>query len=228
MFVIIVGGGKMGGYLASLLLNSGKKVRVIEELQDRLAALQRDLPPEAVVHGSGADPYVLEAAGIRQADVLAAVTDADETNLVAAGLARSEFKVGRVIARINDPHNAWLFTPKMGVDVALNQADLLAHMILEEMSLGEMSTLLKLRRGEYSLVEEKVHPQSRAAGCMLARLGLPEESVVAAVIRQGRLMIPNGSLVLEAGDEVLAVVHASALARLADILGNQSGPTGSS
>lgn len=219
MYVIIVGGGKMGGYLGVLLQNSGKKIRIIEEHRDEIDLLLRDIPADIVMHGDGTDPLVLESAGIRQADVVAAVTGSDETNLVVAGLARSEFSVGRVIARINDPHNAWMFTPKMGVDVALNQADLLAHLIVEEMSVGEMVTLLKLRKGEYSLVEEKVHPRSCAAGCQIGRLELPKESVVAAVIRKGRLLIPRGDLVLEAEDEVLAVVHSSAVGRLAELLG---------
>ena len=90
---------------------------------------------------------MLEAAGIRQANVVAAVTGADETNLVVTSLARFEFDVPRTIARVNNPKNAWLFTPEMGVDVALNQADLMAHLIAEEMSLGDMMTLLKLRQG---------------------------------------------------------------------------------
>ena len=92
--------------------------------------------------------------------MLAAVTGEDEVNLVITTLARFEFNVPRVIARVNNPKNAWLFTPEMGVDVALNQADILAHLIAEEMSLGDMMTLLKLRKGEYSVVEEKVHPHS--------------------------------------------------------------------
>ncbi len=224
MYVIVVGGGKVGAYLATLLLNSGERVRVIEERREDIPALQRELPMDAVVQGSGADPLVLEAAGIRQANVVAAVTGADETNLVVAGLARSEFGVPRVIARVNDPKNAWMFTPKMGVDVALNQADLLAHLIAEEMSVGEMMTLLKLRKGEYSLVEEKVHAQSPASGKAVSALGLPAECVFAGIIRKGKLLIPRGDLVLEQDDEVLAVVHSSEMAKLAAILGPVESP----
>jgi trk system potassium uptake protein TrkA len=156
---------------------------------------------------------------VREADVVVAVTGADETNLVVAGLARSEFRVPRVIARVNHPRNLWMFTPKMGVDVALNQADILAHLVAEEMSVGEMMTLLKLRKGDYSLVEEKVHPKSAVAGRAIADLAFPAESVVAAVIRGGKLLVPRGGLVLEAGDEVLAVVHASEIPRLSALLG---------
>lgn len=219
MYVIVVGGGKVGAYLANLLLSSGERVKVIEERREDILALQRELPVEAVMQGSGADPLVLEAAGIRQADAVAAVTGSDETNLVVAGLARSEFNVPRVIARVNDPRNAWMFTPKLGVDVALNQADLLAHLIAEEMSVGEMMTLLKLRKGEYSLVEEKVHPRSPASGKPISALGLPAECVFAGIIRKGKLLIPRGDLLLQPDDEVLAVVHSSEMAKLAAILG---------
>ena len=219
MYVIIVGGGKVGAYLAQLLLGSGSSVKVIEERRENIPPLQRGLPLESVLQGSGADPLVLEAAGIRQANVVAAVTGEDETNLVVAGLARSEFGVARVIARVNDPRNAWMFTPAMGVDVALNQADILAHLIVEEMSVGEMMTLLKLRKGEYSLVEEKVHSRSPASGKALSGLALPAECVFAGIIRMGKLLIPRGDLVLQPGDEVLAVVHSSEMTKLAALLG---------
>ena len=219
MFVIIVGGGKVGTHLAHLLYSGGAQVRLIEERRERVPALRRELPEEAVVSGSGTDPHLLERAGVREADVVAAVTGEDETNLVVAGLARSEFKVRRVIARVNHPKNLWMFTAKMGVDVALNQADILAHLIAEEMSVGEMMTLLKLRKGEYSLVEEKVHPQSAVAGQAIMQMALPAESVIAAVIRGGKLLVPRGALVLQPGDEVLAVVHGAEIPRLSALLG---------
>jgi trk system potassium uptake protein TrkA len=170
------------------------------------------------VQGNGTDPIVLEAAGIRQADVVAAVSRADETNLVITSLARFEFNVPRTIARVNNPKNAWLFTPEMGVDVALNQADLMAHLIAEEMSLGDMITLLKLRRGQYSLVENRVDPRAVAAGKPLRDIDLPHECVLAAIIRGGELIIPRGETVLQPDDEVLALVHISQLDRLASLL----------
>ncbi|WP_026842610.1 potassium channel family protein [Citrifermentans bremense] len=219
MFVIIVGGGKVGEHLARLLQKGGKKVLLIEQRGERIPSLKRGLGEGAVVYGSGTDPRLLESAGVREADVVAAVTGADETNLVLAGLCRSEFRVPRVIARVNHPKNLWMFTPKLGVDVALNQADILAHLVAEEMSLGEMMTLLKLTKGEYSLVEEKVHPKSAVAGKAIREMALPAESVIAAVIRGGKLLVPRGDLVLQAGDEVLAVVHAGEIPRLSALLG---------
>ena len=109
---------------------------------------------------------MLEKAQIVHANVLAAVTGSDETNLVITSLARFEFNVPRVIARVNNPKNSWLFNSEMGVDVFLNQAEILAQLVAEEMSLGDMMTLLKLRRGSYSVVEEKV-----PAGCKRDRYG---------------------------------------------------------
>ncbi|MDD1713885.1 MAG: TrkA family potassium uptake protein, partial [Methanoregulaceae archaeon] len=133
-YVIIVGGGKVGAYLASLLLAEGYTVRIIEGNRAEISRLSQEFTGEVVIVGEGTDPAVLEMAGVRKADVVAAVSRADETNLVVTSLARFEFNVPRTIARVNTPKNAWLFTPEMGVDVALNQADLMAHLIAEEMT----------------------------------------------------------------------------------------------
>ena len=164
MFVIIVGGGRTGTELAKSLLVEGHKIKIIEERIEVIERLQENLDRDLIVHGEASSPAILEEAGIREAQVLAAVTREDEANLVVATLARYEFGVPRVIARVNNPKNAWLFTPEMGVDVALNPAALFSKLILEEMSLGDMMTLLKLRKGEYSIVEEKVHPEAVAVG----------------------------------------------------------------
>jgi len=220
MNVIITGGGEVGAYLASLLLTGGHRVKVIEIRREEIPPLQRNLSKDVVVAGDGTDPTVLEAAGIRQAHVIAAVTGTDETNLVVTSLARFEFSVPRTIARVHTPKNAWMFTPAMGVDVALNQADLLAHLIAEEMSLGDMMTLLKLRKGQYSLVEERVHPAATAVGKAVRDLDLPSECRLAAIIREGQLLIPHADLILRPADEVLAVVHSSQLAQLAALLGS--------
>ncbi|HEX9029457.1 MAG TPA: TrkA family potassium uptake protein, partial [Anaerolineales bacterium] len=196
MFVIIVGGGQTGSQLAIQLLHAGHKVKVIEDRPVILERLKAELPADIVIAGDGSSPSVLEKAGIEQANVLAAVTGEDESNLVITTLGRYEFNVPRTIARVNNPKNAWLFDKEMGVDVALNQADILAKLILEEMSLGDMMTLLKLRKGEFSIVEEKVHPTSPAANQRLADLTLPPECVFLAILRKGRMIIPHGDTVL--------------------------------
>jgi trk system potassium uptake protein TrkA len=219
MFVIIVGGGKTGSYLARLLLDVGHQVKVIEDRPMVFERLKDELPVDTLICGDGSSPSVLEAAGIKNAQVLAAVTGEDEANLVVTTLGKFEFKVQRTIARVNNPKNTWLFTPEMGVDVSLNQADVLAGLIVEEMSLGDMMTLLKLRKGEYSLVEEKVNPTAVAVGKMIRELDWPSECVVAAIIRRNKLMIPRGDTVFQPGDEVLAVVHTSQTKQLAALLG---------
>lgn len=218
MFVLIVGGGKTGSHLAGLLLAGGHKVVVVDGRPEIAELLRTQLPPEVVVSGDGADPKVLLQAGVKNADVVAAVTADDEDNLVVSTMARFEFGVRRVIARVNDPKNAWLFTREMGVDVPINQADLMAKLIAEEMSIGDMMTLVKLRRGQYSLVEEKVDPKSLAVGKAVRDLDLPCDCVLAAIIRKGDLILPREDTVLEPVDEVLAIVRAGQQAELNKLL----------
>ena len=219
MYVIIVGGGRTGMHLAKTLLGEGHQVRVIENRNPILERLHSELPEEVVVAGDGSSPPVLEAAGIEKAQVLAAVTGDDEDNLVITTLARFEFNVPRIIARVNNPKNAWLFNEEMGVDVALNQTDILAKLIAEEMSIGDMMTLLKLRKGEYSIVEEKVHPQAKVSGKTLKEIQLPPECVLVAILRKGQLIIPHGDTMLQPVDEVIALVHSAHVKEVADLLG---------
>lgn len=218
MNVIIVGGGQVGSYLASLLLKDGHHVRVVEMRDKQLGNLRRDLPAEDVVAGNFTDPATLEAAGIHEADVVVAVTPTDEGNLVVSTLARFEFGVKRVIARANNPKNSWLFTPEMGVDVGLTEPDLIAHVVAEEMSLGDMMTLLQLHKGKYSLVQEKVAPASPVEGKQLQNVALPSDCVLVAIIRDSKLLLPHGDTTLLAGDEILAIANVSQAQALAAML----------
>ncbi len=219
MFVIIVGGGMTGSQLASQLISGGHKVKLIEDRPAVLERLKSELPDEVVISGDGSSPSVLESAGIEHAQVLAAVTGDDEDNLVITTLGRFEFAVPRIIARVNNPKNSWLFTPEMGVDVALSQSDILAKLIAEEMSIGDMMTLLKLRKGEYSIVEEKVDPQAVVVSKKLREIKLPTQCVFVAVIRKGQLIVPNGDTELAPVDEIIALVHAADISALAELLG---------
>ncbi len=221
MKVLIAGGNPTGSQLASLLLEQNHKVCLIEHRLDVLAQLHLELPTEAIYADSATDLRALEGAGVRDADVLVACTSSDTDNLALCYLAHTLFRVPYTVGRINNPRHAWLFDQRLHVNVALNEATIFAHLIGEEMSSGDMMTLLKLRKGLYSLVEEKVHPESVAAGKAVRDLGLPAESVLCAVIRKDQLIIPRGDLVLQPDDEVLAVVHASEVATLADILGRR-------
>jgi trk system potassium uptake protein TrkA len=217
MFVMIAGGGRTGSQLALLLLAQDHEVRLIENRRDVLSRIHRELPTEVIYEGNPIDPLVLESAGIKDAQVLAAVTTSDEQNLALCFFARTKFNIRRTIARVNNPANAWLFDQKFHVDVAMNQSEIMASMIEEEMSMGDMMTLLKLRRGNYSLVEEKIPPGARAIGIPIRELGLPDHCVIAAIIRKGEVIVPRGVIAFEADDEVLAVTNADGAEKLANM-----------
>jgi trk system potassium uptake protein TrkA len=205
MFVIVAGGGRVGSQLTTLLLQAGYKTRLIENRPAALDRLHLEIPTEVIFLGDPTLPSTLEEAGLKKADVLAAVLSEDADNLALSSFAKFHYHVPRVIARINHPRNSWLFTETMGVDVALNQADLIASIIQEEMSLGDMMTLLKLRRGKFSLVEEKIPAGAKGIGIAIKDLGLPDDCVIAAIIRDGDVLVPRGISSFEAGDEVLAI-----------------------
>ena len=158
------------------------------------------------------------AAGAREAHVVAAVTSEDATNLAMCFVVKTMFEVPRTIARVNNPVNAWLFNDTFKVDVALNSADVLAHLIQEEMSLGDMMTLFKIRRGHYSVVEEKVPPGAKAIGVALKDLALAEHCVIAAIIRDGVMTLPRGDSALQENDEIIAVASPEGAQKLAEIL----------
>ena len=217
MFVMIIGGGRVGSHLASLLLELGHKVRLIEDRPQVVEQLHRELPTEVIHVGNALDTRVLEQAGIDQAHVLVAATDDDGINLSVAFLGKYEFEVPRIIGRVNDSRYAWLFRPEIGVDVSLDQTDILARLIEEQMSLGDMMPLIKLRRGKYSLVEQKVPPGAAVLGTMIKDLDLPDHCVIAAIIRNGQVVVPRGTTTFEVMDEVLAVVDREAADHLATL-----------
>ena len=218
MNVLIAGGGRTGARLANLLLNQNYRVRLVENRRGLLSILHQELPTEVIYEGNPVDPSVLEAAGIREVHDVAAVTSDDSTNLVVCYLAKTQFGVPRTIARVNNPNNAWLFNEKFRVDVALNAADVFAHLIQEEMSLGDMMTLFKIRRGRYSVVEEKVPAEAKVIGKQLKDLDLAEHCVIAAIIRNNVMTLPRGDSTLQAEDEIIAVASPEGAQRLADLL----------
>ncbi len=218
MNVLIAGGGRTGARLANLLINQNYKVRLVENRRELLAYLHQELPTEVIYEGNPADPSVLEAAGIREVHALAAVTSNDATNLAICFLGKTMFEVPRTISRINNPNNAWLFNQTFHVDVALNSADVFAHLIQEEMSLGDMMTIFKIRRGNYSVIEEKVPPGAKAIGIPLKDMDLAEHCVIAAIIRNGVMTLPRGDSTLQADDEIIAVASAEGAERLANLL----------
>ncbi len=225
MNVLIAGGGRTGARLASLLINQNYTVRLVEHRRDLLTYLHQELPTEVIYEGNPVAPDVLEAAGIRDAHSVAAVTSNDSANLVICYLAKTQFEVPRTIARVNNPNNAWLFNENFRVDVSLNSADVFAHLIQEEMSLGDMMTIFKIRRGRYSVVEEKVPQGAKAIGVPLKDMDLAEHCVIAAIIRDGVMTLPRGDSVLEAEDEIIAVASPEGAQKLSELLAFPVYPT---
>ncbi len=207
MFVIVVGGGRTGSQLISMLQSQGHDVRLIENRPNLLPRLHREHPTEVIVEDDPSNPSVLEAAGLKEAQVLAACHSDDTINLVVSFIARELFKTPRIIARVNNPRNAWLFNETFHVDSALNASHIFASLIQEEMSLGDMVTLLKLRRGRYSLVEEKVPQNASGINIAIKDLELPRSCVIAAIIRDGEVCLPRGNTTFQPGDEVLAITN---------------------
>ncbi len=227
MFVLIAGGGRTGAQLAAFLVAQKHEVRLLEHRREILSHIHRELPTEIIYEGNATDPHVLERAEVGRAQVMAACMSGDAENLSICFIARERYKVPRTIATINNPRNAWLFDKNFHVDVALNQADILASLIEQEMSLGDMMTLLKLKRGRYSLVGEKLPAGARAVGLAIKDLPLPKSCVITAVLRGGDLVIPRGAVQLEAGDEVLALVDADDAEVLAVLFGRPGANPGS-
>jgi trk system potassium uptake protein TrkA len=218
MFVLIAGGGRTGARLANLLINENYRVRLIEHRRELLGRLHQELPTEVIYEGNSVDPATLEEAGIREVQAVAAVTNDDSTNLALCFLAKSMFDVPRTIARVNNPNNAWLFNEKFHVDAALNAADLMAHLIQEEMSLGDMMTLFKIRHGRYAVVEEKVPAGAKGIGIPLKDMNLAEHCVIAAIIRDGVMTLPRGDSTLQEDDEIVAVASPEGAQRLSELL----------
>ena len=219
MRILIAGGGRTGATLALTLHAQKHEVRLMEHRPGVLAHIHRELPTELIYEGNPNDPRTLEFARVTDAQVLVASMSSDAENLALCFIGREHFRVPRTIATINDPRNAWLFDAKFRVDVALNQSDILASLIEQEMSLGDMMTLLKLRRGSHSLVSETLLEGARAIGLTIQELPLPRSSVICAILRGSEVVIPRGNVRLESGDDVLALVDDHSAPELAALFG---------
>jgi trk system potassium uptake protein TrkA len=202
MRIIVVGGGRAGSYLAEKLIESGNTVAVIETDHELAAALGPLIEPQLVLEGDGTSSWALEHAGIIAADVVAAVTGDDDVNLEVARLAKHEYGVKRVVARVNDPRNAPFFDQFNGVDSAIDQAEIITRFVRDEIQQKDFTTVLQLGRGDASIVEAEVHPGCVAAGQTLRDLELPQNTLVMAVEREGNVTIPNGDTTLHVGDSV--------------------------
>ncbi len=222
MRVIIAGGGRVGQHLASALVASGHSITLVDR-DSKVCEQVRAFGIEAVC-GDACAPECLELAQIRGCDVVVAVTGVDENNLVTAFLARREYGIPRVIARVNHPANAWLFTPARGVDVAVSQAHLISTIVQEELSLGAMVTLASLHGGKVAVVEERVPAGSGLVGRALGTIALPSHSAIVAVLRGGNLLVAAHGLTFQVGDEIVAVAEVGAEPALAVLIGGPGAP----
>jgi trk system potassium uptake protein TrkA len=206
MKVVVTGAGKVGRHLAGDLAHRGHDVTVIE--QDKQAATRAAMEiPETVnvLLGDACEVYVLDEAKAGEADVLVAATGDDEDNLVSSLLAKQEFAVPRVLARVNHSENEWMFTEQWGVDAAVSPPHILTALVEEAVTVGDIVRLLKLERGKVSLVELTLNPGSKVLGKPLYELRLPLDSAIVAIIREEHVVIPQPETVLAEGDEVMAI-----------------------
>lgn len=218
MLAIIIGGGRTGSYLAGTLIETGNDVVVMEQKPEVFAKLSQEVEAHSFL-ADGCDPEQLEQVGIGRADLVVAMTGDDEDNLVVSWLAKHVYNVKRVIARVNNPRNQWLFNAEWGVDAAVSAVHIISKLIEEEASLGEIVTLLKLGEGDVSLIELTIPEDRRGAGVPLRDLKMPDDAVLVTIIRNGRVLIPSSETVLEPKDEVLAVVSPASEHLLVEAIG---------
>jgi trk system potassium uptake protein TrkA len=204
--VVVAGAGNMGRHLAIDLAKRGNEVTVIEQETGPAQRARSELPESVtVLLGDACEPYVLEEAKLGQADVIVAATGDDEDNLVISLLAKQEFAVPRVLARVNHPQNEWMFTEQWGVDVAVSPPHILTSLVEEAVSVGDLVRLLKLQRGQVTLVELTLEEHSQVAGRPMYELRLPLDSAIVAIVRDEHVVIPQPETVLTPGDEILAI-----------------------
>jgi trk system potassium uptake protein TrkA len=215
MYIIIVGGGKVGYYLTKHLLQAGHEVVVIEKNPKKVETIVNDLGGVAIV-GDGSDAGPMLEAGMNRADIVVAATGDDEDNLIVCQMAKRKFGVKRTIARINNPKNEHIFSV-LGIDTTVSYVDALVAQIEREIPTHSLIHLLTLRDVNASFIEAQIPENSPVVNHSLNELNLPEECLIALVIRDGRAIIPKGTTVLAAGDEVVAVTtveHEEILGRL--------------
>jgi trk system potassium uptake protein TrkA len=207
MRVIIVGAGKVGTFIAADLLAKGNEVVIVEQNTDRHERLQgrADLCDAQWVVGDACEVSQLAGANPERADAFVAVTGDDEDNLVASLLAKQEFAVPKVLARVNHPENEWLFNEEWGVDIAVSAPHLLSGLVQEAVSVGSVVRLLKLS-GSARMVEVTLLDDAPVVGIEIANAAFPRGSSVVAILRVGAVVVPRGDTVFLAGDEVLVLV----------------------
>src|SRR5438876_3661111 len=204
MYIIIGGGGDVGYYLTKSLLNQGHEVLLLEKGSTRYQALSEEMG-ESVVRGDACEARTMEEAGARRADVVIAVTGEDEDNLVICQMAKKHFNVARTIARLNNPKHELLFQ-KLGIDVTVSPTKAILSLIESELPGLHFVALMTLKKAGLEIVELNIPPLSPIAGKMLSHINLPRKSNLAMIMRDGETIFPTGDTVLQANDDVYALV----------------------
>ena len=212
MKVVIAGAGSVGRYMAQQLRDGGHTVTLVDNDPGVASRWNKPGAFEGIAWhiGDACEVDTLAAVGTADADVVAAVTGDDEDNLVVSLLAKQEFAVPRVVARVNNPNNEWMFNDMWGVDVSVSTPHLLTGLVEEAVTIGSFVRLLSLEGGRARLAEVTLASTSPAIGVEIAQLGLPRESTVVALLRGGHVVVPRGDTTLHVGDEVLVLVTGDA------------------
>ncbi|MDO8886844.1 NAD-binding protein [Candidatus Oleimmundimicrobium sp.] len=217
MFIVINGGGKVGSALAQKLKKKKHKVVIIERDKKVCTQLATDFPDVMIIHGDGCDVSSQEDAGTSHANVFASVTGDDDDNLVACELAKAAFNVPRMVARVNSPKNERIFH-KMGIE-AISSTTIISRLIEEEATIGDLITLYTLKKGQIALVEVEL-PAEKCKVChkKIAEIKLPENCVIATIVRGNKAIIPHGNTVLRAGDSIIALTSIEKEKELKEVL----------
>jgi len=205
VYLIVVGGGKVGFYLTQTLLAEGHEVLLIERSPERAAEILEQLG-SAVVAGDGAEAATLLAAGAARAEVVVAVTGEDEDNLVICQMAKLKFHVGRTIARVNNPKNEQLFR-LLGIDVTVSQTNYILSLIEQAIPDRSFVHLLSLSHADLAVVDAKISATSAVAHRALGEIVLPADTIITAVARGAHLFVPSAATELLPGDDIIAVAH---------------------
>ncbi|MFD2473789.1 potassium channel family protein [Amycolatopsis silviterrae] len=203
MRVAIAGAGAVGQSIAAELIDGRHQVMLIE--RDANQFEPESVPQADWVLGDACEVSILEESGIERCDVVIAASGDDKANLVVSLLAKTEFAVRRVVARVNNPANEWLFTDAWGVDVAVSTPRMLAAMVEEAVSVGDLVRLMTFRQGQANLVELTLPEETPLAGKPVSELALPRDAALVTILRGDRVIVPQPEDPLEAGDELLFV-----------------------
>ena len=205
MRVAIAGAGNVGLFLANDLASAGHEVQLIEESPDVVARSHADDGVEWLV-ADACEVSSLRQAGLERCDVVVAATGDDEDNLVISLLAKQEFGVPRVVARVNHPKNEWLFNENWGVDLSVSTPHLISALVEEAVSVGRLVRILRFEGGNVQLVEVTLAEDAPVVDKAIRDLDIPRDATIVAVVRAEHVVMPRGDTVFEAGDEVLAMV----------------------